>query len=497
MFNSKDEKQFESIGIDKSVVLDQVESMRRGFPFLEIVSPATTDRGIMVIGKKEQKRYSDLFNSSRTQVTRFIPASGAATRMFKELYEAIDLIESGNNIKPGHAAYNFFLNLEVFPFYDDLKSVRGFDQSDKKSVLRMLLEPSGLNYGSLPKGLLKFHRYNNGSRTAFEEQIVESILYAQSVEGGAKLMFTVSEEHLEAFKSHSGEIVNKYKRERGVEINTRFSIQSRATDTIALDSDGNPFRNEDGSILFRPAGHGALLNNLQELESDIVFIKNIDNVTRENFLDDTAIWKETIAGVLIETREQVFSFLRRLDGESDKGLNSEIVSFLRERLCTEIPDLPEEITREYLYAKLNRPIRVCGMVRNEGEPGGGPFIVKEADGSKSLQILEAAQLNKKDTNYGRWMSGSTHFNPVDIVCSLYNYQGEKFNLSKFIDNEACLISNKSLQGRSLMALELPGLWNGGMSNWNTIFVEVPISTFNPVKTVNDLLRPQHSGKLSL
>jgi len=287
---------------------------------------------------------------------------------------------------------NFLLIWRRFPFYEDLKNINGFDSNNKSGILKHMLSDKGLGYGSLPKGLIKFHKYNNQSRTAFEEQLVESSKYAVSADGYARLTFTVSEEHLDSFKALYLSLIPQFKRERGVDLKVEFTLQKKSTDTIAVDMDGNPFRNSDGSILFRPGGHGALLDNLEEMKSDIIFIKNIDNVTKEEFLDDTVEWKQTLAGILLKIRDQVFNFLKRLDGEFDEKLNEEIIKFLNDKLCISLPDLPDEIVREFLYAKLNRPIRVCGMVRNEGEPGGGPFIVCDADGSTSLQILESAQL---------------------------------------------------------------------------------------------------------
>ncbi|MDD4057265.1 MAG: DUF4301 family protein [Bacteroidales bacterium] len=493
MFEQRDLDQFNSIGVSKEVVESQIELVNNGFSFLEIVAPATKERGIKVIDPSSKERLINLYINSDLSVSRFVPASGAATRMFKDLYEALDLLNKGASFALDSTVGIFFSSLKRFPFYDELKGISGFNPNRHSQIIELLLFDKGLNYGSLPKGLLSFHKYSNGSRTAFEEQLVESEKYAVNSNGCAKIMFTVSDDHLESFNNLYLKLKSKFKAERGVDPIVDFTLQKHSTDTVAVDLDGNPFRNDDGSILFRPGGHGALLGNLEQIDSDIVFIKNIDNVTKEELLEDTIEWKQIIAGMLIEVREKIFSYLKRLDGEFDDKLNKEIIQFLDEEFCISIPDIPKEILRDFLYAKLNRPIRVCGMVKNEGEPGGGPFIVQDADGSTSLQILESAQLDKSHLNYNKWMSGSTHFNPVDIVCSTINYLGEKFSLSRFTDPETGFVSIKSVQGRSLKALELPGLWNGAMSNWNTIFVEVPISTFNPVKSINDLLRQQHTG----
>ncbi len=493
-FTKSDLDQFNRQEISVSEVESQVESIKRGFPFLNIVAPSVPGKGIRMVSKEMQSRYISIYQSSRLSVSRFVPASGAATRMFKDLYEAAELLERGEKPEPNSPVSLFLSSLDRFPFIDDLKRLPSFNSGDYLSVIKLLLLDHGLGYGSKPKGLLKFHRYSGESRTAFEEQIVESVKYAFNNDGEAKLMLTVSAEHLESFNNLYLKLKEKILKERGINLTVDFTLQKKSTDTIAVDLEGNPFRNEDGSILFRPGGHGALIGNLQEINSDIIFIKNIDNVTREELLDDTTTWKQTLAGMLIQAREKCFGYLNKLDGEFDSALHLEIIKYLKEEFCIEIPDLPEELTRDFLYAKLNRPIRVCGMVKNEGEPGGGPFIVRDADGSTSLQILESAQLDKSHPDFRRWSMESTHFNPVDIVCSIIDYQGNKFNLNKFIDVETGFVSVKSLKGKSLKALELPGLWNGAMSNWNSIFVEVPVSTFNPVKTVNDLLRPQHTGE---
>lgn len=492
-FSKSDLDQFKKQEISVSEVEYQIESINRGFPFLDIIAPCVPGKGIRMVSKEMQSQYILKYKSSSLQVSRFVPASGAATRMFKDLYEAAVLIEKGGRPESSSPASLFLSSLDRFPFIDDLKQLPSFNSGDYLSVIRLLLLDHGLGYGSKPKGLLKFHNYSGGSRTAFEEQLVESVKYAVNNDGVAKLMLTVSAEHLESFNNLYLKLKEKIIKERGTNLIVDFTLQKKSTDTIAVDLEGNPFRNEDGSILFRPGGHGALIGNLQEINSDIIFIKNIDNVTREELLDDTTIWKQTLAGLLINFRERCFGYLNKLDGEFNSELNVEIIEYLKEEFCIEIPDLPEELTRDYLYAKLNRPIRVCGMVKNEGEPGGGPFVVRDADGSTSLQILESAQLDTSHPDFKRWSMEATHFNPVDIVCSIIDYQGNKYNLNKFIDVETGFVSIKSLKGKSLKALELPGLWNGAMSNWNTIFVEVPVSTFNPVKTVNDLLRPQHAG----
>jgi hypothetical protein len=490
MFNDEDVEQIRQHGSNVEKVLKEIECYKSGFPFLKIISPATADRGIRVLNQEEQSDAEKRYINYDGVPCKFVPASGAASRMFKDLFDAKKELELGNDISSTSAEL-FFTNIEKFAFYDDLTKLKGFDKSNPLKVLDFMLSNSGLNYGNLPKGLIKFHKYSDGSRTAFEEHLVEAAFYARQKSGEASLTITVSPEHLEAFIKHFEEVKFKYSERFKTSYRVNFTLQKPDTDTIAVDMDNNPFRSDDGKLLFRPGGHGALIGNLNDLDSDIVFIKNIDNVVREQYIDETVKWKRILAGVLIEMQNKIFNYLKLLDEEFNEALNSEIISFLEKELCITIPSLPEPIVREYLREKLDRPVRVCGMVKNLGEPGGGPYIVYDADGSTSLQIVESAQLNMQDPQVARIVKNSTHFNPVDIVCSLKNYQGERYDLYKYVDSETGFISYKSYQGRNLKALELPGLWNGSMSQWNTVFVEVPLITFNPVKSINYLLRKEH------
>jgi len=382
--------------------------------------------------------------------------------------------------------------LEDFAFYEDLTKIVAKDTPEAAAWLKALLDTSGLNYGNLPKGLLKFHRYAEGARTAFEEHLVEAALYAKDGAGVARLHFTVSPEHREAFESLFKAVQQRYEESYGVKYEVSFSEQKKSTDTIAVDLQNEPFRNADGSLLFRPGGHGALLENLNEMQEDIIFIKNIDNITPDKLRGDTIHWKKVLAGCLLQLREQIAIYITLLE----KGCNDiklkEIAQFLEKEFCITLPPVTGEEYARTIYARLNRPIRVCGMVKNEGEPGGGPFIARNADGSLSLQIVESAQIDPQDPEAQSLLKAATHFNPVDLVCSFRNYHGGRYSLPDFRDPATGFISQKSKDGRDLKALELPGLWNGAMSNWNTVFVEVPLSTFNPVKTVNDLLREEHS-----
>jgi hypothetical protein len=372
-----------------------------------------------------------------------------------------------------------------------LSKCKDFNIGCKTGVLRLLLFEDGLNYGSLPKGLIKFHKYSNESRTPIEEHLIEACEYAKSRDGIARMTVTVSPEHHACFSKLYESLKDKFQNIKGLATDVCFTLQKPSTDTIAVNENDEPFRKPDGSILFRPGGHGALIENLNDINSPIIFIKNIDNVAKENLLPETVKWKKVLGGTLISVQKKIFNYLKELDGENNYELLLEVSDFMDKVLCIKLPSVPDEILKDFIREKLNRPIRVCGMVKNTGEPGGGPFIVKDADGSTSPQILESAQLNSNDPSFRELMEKSTHFNPVDLACSFINYNGEKFDLHKYIDPETGFISNKSIEGHPLKAQELPGLWNGAMSQWNTIFVEVPAITFNPVKTVFDLLRNEH------
>lgn len=364
-----------------------------------------------------------------------------------------------------------------------------------KEVVKAMLDKEGLNYGALPKGLLKFHKYANGSRTPLEEHLVEGALYAREKDGTVNIHFTVSTEHRALFEALVNKVVPAYEKEFGVNYNVSFSEQKPSTDTVAANPDNTPFRTKDGDLLFRPGGHGALIENLNDIDADVVFIKNIDNVVPDRLKADTVRYKKLLAGVLVSLQQQVFAYLRKLDsGKYTMDELREMLQFVQKKLFTKNPEtkmLEDTELAIYLRKKLNRPMRVCGMVRNVGEPGGGPFLAYNADGTISLQILESSQIDMNDAEKKAMFEKGTHFNPVDLVCAVKDYQGNAFNLPQYVDPQTGFISHKSKDGKELKALELPGLWNGAMSDWSTVFVEVPLSTFNPVKTVNDLYREQH------
>ena len=430
-----------------------------------------------------------------------MPASGAASRMFKNMFV---FLGAEYEIPTTDFEKKFFANVHNFAFFNDLNAAceknnsKSIDtlvaEGNYKAVVANLLENAGLNYGALPKGLLKFHSYEDGVRTPLEEHLVEGALYAAGKTGKVNVHFTVSTEHRELFQALVAEKVAQYAQKYGIEYKVSFSEQKPSTDTIAADMDNNPFR-DNGKLLFRPGGHGALIENLNDLDADIVFIKNIDNVVPDRLKDETVTYKKLIAGVLVSLQKKAFDYLELLDGgKYTHEQLEEIIRFVQQDLCcrkTDIKDLEDAELVIYLRKKLNRPMRVCGMVKNVGEPGGGPFLAYNPDGTISLQILESSQIDMNDAEKKAMFEKGTHFNPVDLVCAVRDYKGNKFNLVNYVDKATGFISYKSKSGKELKALELPGLWNGAMSDWSTVFVEVPLGTFNPVKTVNDLLREQH------
>lgn len=492
-----------SQGMNPEVVQQQISHFENGFPFLQIVAPATPENGIKVLSEKELSHFKNTYpeKASQIEVVKFVPASGAASRMFKDLFA---FLEGDGDISKSAFVQKFMNNIEKFAFYDDLNEVlqsqgssinQKLDSKDYKGILAALLDADGLAYGSLPKGLLRFHTYPDERRTPAHEHLIEGVQYATGAGNTVKIHFTVSPEHESKFKAEIASILPKLEKEYGINFDISYSQQKKSTDTIAVNMDNTPFMEEDGSILFRPAGHGALLENLNDISADLIFIKNIDNVVPDRLKGDTKDYKMAIGGLLLEIQERVFEALLRLKNQQDDAAVSHAEHVLKHHLGVKFPtsydgkSLTEKAT--YLESKLNRPLRVCGMVKNTGEPGGGPFWVKEGDGSLSLQIAETAQIDLNDPEAKKHFQGSTHFNPVDLVCGTKDFEGNDFDLLKYRDMMTGFITEKSKSGKELKALELPGLWNGAMAGWNTLFVEVPIITFNPVKTVNDLLRDEH------
>ena len=502
--NQQDLNQIAARGISEQQIEHQLEQIKNGFPFLKLEGAAAIGKGIMAPTAQEVENFEKAWNDYKAEghkIVKFVPASGAASRMFKNMFAFLD---APYDVPTTDFEKQFFENIKKFAFRKALcdkchvNNEKGImcliKKGDYKAIVANLLKPEGLNYGQLPKGLLQFHEYEDEVRTPMEEHLVEAALYASS-NGEANVHFTVSHDHLELFKQMVAEKAEKYAQRYGIKYNISFSEQKPSTDTIAANPDNTPFRNEDGSLLFRPGGHGALIENLNEIEADVVFIKNIDNVVPDRIKDETVLYKKLIAGVLVDTQKQVFDYLRELEaGVPSREKLTEMLRFVETTLCCKkagAAELADAELAEYLKTKFNRPIRVCGVVKNVGEPGGGPFLCYNNDGTVSPQILESSQIDTNNEEYVRMFKEGTHFNPVDLVCATKDYKGNRFNLPEYVDKKTGFISSKSKNGKELKALELPGLWNGAMSDWNTIFVEVPIGTFNPVKTVNDLLREQH------
>lgn len=504
MLSPKDLEQIERKGISEQQIKKELEEFKTGFPFLKLDAAASIGNGIIATSAEDVKRYTEAWNAYKAEgkkIVKFVPASGAASRMFKNMFA---FLTADYDVPTTDFEKTFFDNIVKFAFYPALnamceknegKNIEALmGEGNYKAVVANLLESNGLNYGQLPKGLLLFHSYEDGARTPLEEHLVEGALYADS-KGMVHIHYTVSPEHRALFEKKVADTKEKYEKAYNVKYDITFSEQKPSTDTIAVNPDDTPFRNADGSLLFRPGGHGALIENLNEIPADVVFIKNIDNVVPDRLKADTVTYKQVIAGVLVSLQKKAFEYLRLLDeGTYNHEKLEEMIRFVQRDLCCRKHDIKELEDAElviYLRSKLNRPMRVCGVVKNVGEPGGGPFLTYNQDGTVSLQILESSQIDKSNTEYMKMFTEGTHFNPVDLVCAVKNYKGEKFNLPDYVDRTTGFISSKSKNGKDLKALELPGLWNGAMSNWNTVFVEVPLSTFNPVKTVNDLLREQH------
>lgn len=505
MLTTEDNALLEKRGIDPETVIRQVERFRTGFPYLRIFDSARPGEGITILTPEQQTQAVaawDAYLASGGEVTKFVPASGAASRMFKALFAFVD--GKDEKAQEGSDVDILLRDIHHVAFFDELDAVlrrnlgKGVDEllaeGGQKDVIRGIIGPEGLNYGNLPKALLTFHHSADGTRTPLEEQLMEGAQSARMADGSVKMHLTASPAHHEAILNKLSATVPSIEEKMGVKINVTMSEQHPSTDTVAVNEDNTLFR-ENGQVVFRPGGHGALIRNLNDLDATVVFIKNIDNVVPDSRRRPTLLYKKVIAGYLIELHRKVTDYIRLIDSRTYTDVMlREICDFLRTRFSFDAPELSKlhgEDLATYLRAKLDRPMRVCGMVRNEGEPGGGPYIAYNADGSRSLQILESTQIDMSDPGNRSMMERATHFNPVDLVCYIRDAEGKKYDLLRRVDPETGFISSKSLHGRTLKALELPGLWNGAMSDWLTAFVEVPVETFNPVKTVNDLLRPQH------
>jgi hypothetical protein len=495
-FSKKDLHFIAQRGSNPEQVEKQFAFFNTGFDFANINRNVTVGDGIVRFSNKEIEHWIGVYDRGRksstqkSKIVKFVPASGAATRMFKDLYEALQTEQLNEK------AMLYIDNIQEFAFFNDLeeaieKNGNSLEESisspASKIPFEYLLEEKGLNYGNLPKGLLKFHKYNDENRTALEEHLVESALYAQSGDGTCRLHFTVSPDHLDRFKEKVNEVKAKYEKRFGVSYQVTFSVQAPATDTPAAELDHAPFRDKNGNLLFRPSGHGALISNLELIDADLVFVKNIDNVVPEDKLEPTVIYKKALAGYLLHLQEKNFECQHQLIiNKLNNSVLQKIIDFAKNELMIQFEE--ENPTAEQVLKKLNRPMRICGMVKNEGEPGGGPFWVTNRKGETSLQIVESSQIDMNNPAQKEFMASASHFNPVDMFCCYKDMNGKPFNLSEYVDPYAGFLSQKSYEGRTLVAMELPGLWNGAMANWITIFVEVPLSTFNPVKTVFDLLK---------
>ncbi len=497
MLSETDLEQVRQRGSDAALVDEQIQFFVTGFPFLPLSKAATVGDGLIRLSDDDREAKVALFDEKALEgditLLKFVPASGAATRMFKALFS---FLEEGKTDK---SVEEFFDKLATFAFYEDLKEVLASDHHDIATVDRIViadyfLTEKGLGYGSLPKGLLKFHAYSDRARTPLEEHLVEGALYANA-SGRVHLHFTVSPEHRDKFEKLVVEVLPSYESKYSVKYFVSFSEQRASTDTIAVNMDNTPFREKDDSLLFRPAGHGALLENLASLDADVIFIKNVDNVVPDHLKDTTVTYKKAIAGVLLDYQSRIFDYLEKMEDGHDASLLSELDEFFQKELSVRPPaafgSWSDDEKATYFKKKLERPLRVCGMVPNVGEPGGGPFWADNADGSASLQIVESAQVDMDNPEQKATFQNATHFNPVDLVCAMKTRHGRSYSLRQFRDPMTGFISSKSKDGKELKAQELPGLWNGAMADWNTLFVEVPLITFNPVKTVNDLLREQH------
>ncbi|MBA6151631.1 DUF4301 family protein [Gelidibacter maritimus] len=515
-FTDIDLQQIKGKGLTLEQVQAQLELFKSGVPFVNLSSAATIDNGIVKCSEETKTYYINFFENERDGVSlaKFVPASGAATRMFKTLFRFIEEYapedETINSFINKHNDTDlslFFMGMEKLPFYNRvMEQLHVFypDHAsfckDKQKLLfvKTMMDVDKMNYGFYPKGLLPFHKYKNHLATAFEEHLFEAALYA-STNNLAYLHFTISEVYKKMFDDEFARIQDIVERKTNTKFTIAFSYQKASTDTIAVTPQNELFRDDDGQLTFRPSGHGALLDNLNQLDTDVIFIKNIDNVVVYKYEDEVAEYKKMLAGMLLEIQQEVFEHLKHLEkGEVSEDDILKISEFLVNKLNVVISSEFEKFSTkykiEYLVDRLNRPIRICGMVKNEGEPGGGPFWVKDEKGQISLQIVESAQIDKDNKKQNEILMNATHFNPVDLVCGIKNYKGEVFDLQDFVDPKTAFITKKTKAGKDLMALELPGLWNGSMAGWNTVFVEVPLITFNPVKTVTDLLKPTHQNE---
>ena len=514
-FSSLDFLQIKEHGISIESIQKQMDIFKARISKSILVAPASLSNGILKLSETDFQKKAAFYDDHKAnlKLTKFVPASGAASRMFKFLNEFLigfDIEKESINAyinRNKESELTLFINrIDKFPFFEAVdKKLRevfpnyDFLEEDYKNYyfIKLLLESDSFDFANKPKGILPFHKYETHVGTAIEEHMRECASYSSSATT-SHLHFTVSEAHQSQFESIVSGLKTEVEKKSGTTLNISYSYQNKSTDTLAVDLDNNPFRNENGELVFRPGGHGALIENLNDLDADVVFIKNIDNVIQNN-IAEIALYKKSLAGIALELQQQVFGYLNAIDSNEINEENiGEIIVFLKEKLNIEVSPEFDRFTFENkivtIKEHIDRPIRVCGMVKNEGEPGGGPFWTKQENGSVSLQIVESSQVDLTDINQVKILGSATHFNPVDLVCCIKNHKGRKFNLTQFIDHNSGFIVEKNVGKKNVKAYELPGLWNGAMANWLTVFVEVPLLTFNPVKTVNDLLKPAHQPK---
>jgi len=511
-FSSSDFVEIYNHGISVENVLNQLEIFKNGISKSNLISPATINNGILSLREEDFQAKAKFFDEQKTKLKlkKFVPASGAASRMFKFLSTFLndfnfqkETINAYINRKKDTDLSIFIVAMNKFPFFEAVdKKLReiypDFEtlERDYKNYyfIKLLLSPEYFDFANKPKAVLPFHLYPTHIANPIEEHLNECVHYATANQI-SNLHFTVSEIHQSQFEKAVDLVRNKIEQESVTKINIGYSYQNKSTDSITVDAHNKMVRNKNGELVFRPGGHGALIENLNDLDSDIIFIKNIDNVI-QNHIDQITLYKKSLAGILIEIQQKIFRYLKAIEKQeiAENDL-SEIVHFLKQNLNIELTNDFNKFTFDNKIIKikelLDRPIRVCGMVRNEGEPGGGPFWVMNEKGIASLQIVETSQVDLSNKKQLQILAEATHFNPVDLVCGIKNYKNEKFDLTKFVDHKTGFIVEKSVEGKTVKSYELPGLWNGAMANWLTIFVAVPLITFNPVKTVNDLLKPAH------
>lgn len=499
-FSSNEIKQIEIKGLQVNEVQRQLDLFQKGEAFTSLLRPATLEDGIVAFNDQQASDLIEFYKSAKNSMTisRFVPSSGMATRMFKFLYYFLDNFDSQketlNQYLDQEKTYKlgvFLSGIKKLPFYEKI-----FNQIDSSKNVNLefryrFIQKTLESYGKIPKGLIPFHRYENETRTAVQEQLKFGLHFAVSNQK-AHHHFTISSVMEKEFEQNTADLIKKIKKEKKIDIQIDFSFQHSSTDTIATSLNGEPFKDNQGQMIFRAGGHGSLLNNLNSIDADIVFINNIDNITTSKDHPKAAYYKQMLAGYLLKVQEQIFRYVQDIENNKEIDIDK-MLAFCNETLHIDVPkSLTGSALLHFLMNKFKRPIRVCGMVKNENEPGGGPFWVNNK-GEQILQIVEGAQVDTSDNKQKTIFKSSTHFNPVDIVCGLKDHKGKSFDLHQYCDPDSYFITEKTHLGRPLMALEHPGLWNGAMAYWNTIFVEVPIATFNPVKIINDLLRPAHQS----